>query len=88
MVFANIGLLLLFIPLIGYVVWYIMQGRYKTPAMKVSTASLFLKRGLKSYKNYLIHVPFLLRVVAMAMIIMTASLLSAWLKRQVSLRII
>ncbi|MBE6303025.1 MAG: VWA domain-containing protein [Bacteroidales bacterium] len=69
MVFANIGLLLLFIPLAGYVVWYIMQGRHKTPAMKVSTASLFLKRGLKSYKNYLIHVPFMLRVVTMAMII-------------------
>lgn len=69
MVFANIGLFLLFIPLAGYIAWYIMQGRHKTPAMKISTASLFLKRGLKSYKNYLIHVPFVLRVVAMAMII-------------------
>ena len=70
MVFANIGLLLLFLPLAGYVAWYIMVGRHKTPAMKVSTASLFMKRGLKSYKNYLIHVPFVLRVVAMAMIIL------------------
>ncbi len=69
MVFANIGLLLLFIPLAGYVVWYMMLGRHKSPAMKVSTASLFMKRGLKSYKNYLIHLPFIFRVVAMAMII-------------------
>ena len=70
MVFANIGLLLLFLPLTGYVAWYIMVGRHKTPAMKVSTASLFMKRGLKSYKNYLIHVPFVLRVVAISMIIL------------------
>jgi Ca-activated chloride channel family protein len=37
--------------------------------MKISTVSLFTKKGLKSYKNYLIHVPFVLRVVTMAMII-------------------
>lgn len=69
MVFANIAILLLFIPLAMYVAWYIMQGRHKTPAMKISTVSLFTKKGLKSYKNYLIHVPFVLRVVTMAMII-------------------
>lgn len=70
MFFSNIGYLLLFIPLIGYVVWYLMLGRHKVPALKVSTASLFLKGNTKSYKNYLIHLPFLLRVVAFAMIIM------------------
>ena len=69
MVFANIAILLLFIPLAMYVAWYIMQGRHKTPVMKISTVSLFTKKGLKSYKNYLIHVPFVLRVVTMAMII-------------------
>lgn len=70
MVFSNIGYLLLFIPLIGYVVWYIMAGHKKVPALKVSTASLFIRKGIKSYRNYLLHVPFLLRVVALSMIIM------------------
>lgn len=69
MFFANIGFLLLFIPLIGYVVWYILKGRYKTPTITVSTASLFLNKELKSYKNYLIHLPFALRVLTLSMVI-------------------
>jgi Ca-activated chloride channel family protein len=69
MVFSNIGYLLLFIPLVGYMVWYIMVGRHKVPAMKVSTASHFLKSGIKSYKNYLLHLPFILRVLTLSMVI-------------------
>ncbi len=70
MVFSNIGYFLLFIPLIGYVVWYLMAGRHKVPAMKVSTASHFIRKGIKSYKNYLIHLPFALRVLTFSMVIM------------------
>ena len=69
MVFSNIGYLLLFIPLVGYMVWYIMVGRHKVPAMKVFTASHFLKSGIKSYKNYLLHLPFILRVLTLSMVI-------------------
>ncbi len=70
MVFSNIFAFLLFIPLIGYIVWYILLGHRKTPTLKVSTAVPFLKSGLRSYKNYLLHLPFVLRVVALAMLIM------------------
>ncbi len=69
MVFAKIGYLLLFIPLIGYVVWYILRGCRLTPAIKVST-TLPYGGNIKSYKNYLIHVPFVLRVIVFSMIIL------------------
>ncbi len=69
MIFTKIGFLLLFIPLIGYVVWYIIKGRHLTPSMKVSTTLPFVG-GVKSYKNYLIHLPFVLRVITIAMIIL------------------
>ncbi|MBQ6693999.1 MAG: VWA domain-containing protein [Bacteroidaceae bacterium] len=69
MIFTKIGFLLLFIPLIGYVVWYIIKGRHLTPSMKVSTTLPFAG-GVKSYKNYLIHLPFALRVITIAMIIL------------------
>lgn len=69
MVFSNIVAFLLFIPLIGYVVWYILLGHRKTPAIKVSTAIPFLRKETRSYRNYLLHLPFALRVVALSMLI-------------------
>lgn len=69
MIFTKIGYLLLFIPLIGYAVWYILKGRNLTPSMKVSTTQQF-GMGIKSYKNYLIHFPFLLRLLALSMVIL------------------
>lgn len=68
MVLLNIGYLFLFIPLIGYIVWYILRGRHSNPSMKVSTVLPYIK-GVKSYKNYLLHLPFALRVVALSMVI-------------------
>lgn len=67
--FTNINYLLLLIPLIAYIVWYLLQGRKNSPSMKVSTTRPFGK-NLKSYRNYLIHVPFALRVIALAMLIL------------------
>ncbi|MBR2637256.1 MAG: VWA domain-containing protein [Bacteroidaceae bacterium] len=69
MVFSSIEYLLLFIPLIGYVVWYILKGHKMSPSLKVSTTMPYLA-GIKSYKNYLIHLPFALRVFTIAMIIL------------------
>lgn len=60
---------MLLIPLIAYIVWYLLQGRKNSPSMKVSTTRPFGK-NLKSYRNYLIHVPFALRVIALAMLIL------------------
>ena len=68
MFFSKIGFLLLFIPLAGYVAWYILRGRHLVPSIKVSTA-LPYAAGVKSYKNYLIHTPFILRVLALSMLI-------------------
>lgn len=70
MIFSNILAFLLFIPLIGYIVWYILIGCRKTPTIKVSTVVPFLKKDIRSYKNYLLHLPFALRVIALAMMIM------------------
>ena len=67
--FSRIIYLLLFIPLIAYIVWYLLRGRKLSPSMKVSTILPFGK-DLKSYKNYLIHAPFVLRVVALSMLIL------------------
>ena len=67
--FTRIIYLLLFLPLIAYIVWYILRGRKQTPSMKVSTLLPFAK-GVKTYKNYLIHAPFVLRVITLSMLIM------------------
>ncbi len=68
MFFSKISFLFLFIPLIGYVIWYILKGRTLNPSMKVSTMLPYLQ-GVKSYKNYLIHLPFALRVLTLSMLI-------------------
>lgn len=68
MYFSRIIYLLLFIPLIAYVVWYVLRGRKISPSMKVSTTLPFNKE-LKTYKNYLVHAPFALRVFTMSMLI-------------------
>ena len=68
MIFSNIAYLLLFIPLVAYVLWYILMGRRLKPSMKVSTTLPFAGR-IKSFRNYLVHVPFVLRVLTLSMII-------------------
>lgn len=67
--FTRFIYLLLFIPLIAYIVWYLLKGRKISPSMKVSTTLPF-RNDLKTYKNYLIHAPFVLRIVALSMLIM------------------
>ena len=69
MIFANIGYLFLFLPLVAYVVWYILKGYRKTASLKVSTITPY-KLSVKSYKNYLVHLPFALRIVTLSMVIL------------------
>lgn len=69
MIFANIGYLFLFLPLVAYVVWYILKGYRKTASLKVSTITPY-KLSVKSYKNYLLHLPFTLRIVTLSMVIL------------------
>lgn len=67
MFFSKIGYLLLFIPLAAYIAWYILKGRKLEPSLKTSTLAPF--PHVKSYKNYIIDLPFALRVIALSMVI-------------------
>lgn len=68
MFFADISYLLLFIPLIAYIVWYLIKGKLMEPSMKVSTTLPFAK-GIKSFRNRILHLPFVLRMVVLSMVI-------------------
>lgn len=68
MFFSKIGYLLLFVPLAAYIAWYIIKGRKLEPSMKTSTIAPFLK-NVKSYKNHIIELPFVLRILTIAMVI-------------------
>jgi Ca-activated chloride channel family protein len=68
MFFANISYLLLFIPLVGYVVWYLIKGKSMKPSMKVSTINPF-GNGIKSFRNRILHLPFILRIITLSMVI-------------------
>ena len=68
MTFSQTGYFFLFIPVIAYLLWYILKGNRLKPSMKVSTVKAFGK-NVKSYKNYLVHLPFALRIIAFSMII-------------------
>ena len=69
MVFANPTysyLLLLLIPLIG---WYIYKLSKSQASMQVSSSEVFQLPEARSWKIYLRHVPFLLRMVLIALLI-------------------
>ncbi|MDR1161305.1 MAG: VWA domain-containing protein, partial [Tannerellaceae bacterium] len=69
MVFANptyLYLLLLLIPLIG---WYIWKLRKSQASLQVSSSQPFDLPGGRSLKVYLRHVPFVLRMLAVALLI-------------------
>lgn len=69
MVFANplyLYLLLLLIPMIG---WYIWKLRNSQASLQVSSSEAFEAPGATSWKVYLRHVPFILRMTAIALLI-------------------
>ena len=69
MVFTNptyLYLLLLLIPLIG---WYIYKLSKSQASMQVSSSEVFQLPEARSWKIYLRHVPFLLRMVLIALLI-------------------
>ncbi|HET9429823.1 MAG TPA: VWA domain-containing protein [Chitinophagaceae bacterium] len=61
LVFGLFGLL----PLLAY--WYITNNNEQAPAIKVSTAYAF---NVKSWKNRFRHFPFILRLLALALLIL------------------
>ena len=68
MIFANVISLLLFIPLVAYVVWFVLKGRKMEPSMKVSSTLPFTKET-RSFRNRIVHAPFVLRVITLSMVI-------------------
>jgi len=69
MVFNNIGYLFLLLLLIPYIIWYILKHRNTEASLQVSDASIYGQTP-KTYKNYLIHAPFVLRVLALFFIVL------------------
>lgn len=69
MVFANIECLFLLILLIPYIVWYILRRKRNEATLQISDAHVYAHTP-KSYKLYLLHLPFLLRLAALTMVIL------------------
>lgn len=68
MEFANPGNLLFLLLLIPLVVWYILKLRKMQPTLKMSTTGVF-RRVMPSVRVHLRHVPFILRLLAIALVI-------------------
>lgn len=68
MFFANIEYLFLTILLIPYIIWYIMKQKKSEATIQISDAQVYAHTP-KSYKNYLLHLPFILRIFALIMLI-------------------
>ena len=67
MVFANIEYLFLLLLLIPYIVWYIMKRRNNEATLQISDARVYAHTP-KRYKNYLLHVPFVLRIISLVLL--------------------
>jgi len=69
MIFANPTYLYLLLLLIPMIAWYIWKLRHCQPSLQVSSSQAFDTPKAASYKVYLRHVPFALRVLALAAIV-------------------
>lgn len=67
MIFANSAYLFLMLLIVPFTVWYVMKGRKRGATMLIQDTGAYSNVS-KSYKYYLIHVPFILRMVALAML--------------------
>lgn len=68
MTFANSEYFFLLFLLVPYILWYILKNKKEEPALTVSDTTAY-KYAPKSYKNHLIHAPFILRLLTFVMII-------------------
>lgn len=69
MIFTNIEYLFLLLLLIPYIIWYILKRSKNEPTLQVSDTHMYTYAP-RSYKIYLLHVPFVLRIIALIMIIL------------------
>ncbi len=68
MTFANFPYLFLLVLLIPYAVWYILCHRHAHPVMQFSSTDAF-RFTRRSWREYLLHLPFLLRMACFALIV-------------------
>lgn len=69
MVFANIEYLFLLLLLIPYIVWYILKHKKNNATLQMSDTNIY-RDIKKSYKIYLLHVPFILRIIVLSLVIL------------------
>lgn len=68
MVFANIEYLFLLLLLIPYIVWYILKHKKNNATLQMSDTNIYSDIK-KSYKIYLLHAPFILRIIVLSLVI-------------------
>ncbi len=68
MYFANVEYLFLLLLLIPYIIWYILKYQRSEATLQISDARVYAHTP-KSYKNYIIHLPFILRILALICVI-------------------
>lgn len=68
MEFKNPLFFLLFICLVPYIVWYVMKYKQSLPSLKVPDTTKYA-RVPKSFRLYLLHVPFILRVIVLSLVV-------------------
>ena len=68
MVFSNPYYFILLTVLIPYIIWYVMRSKNSRATLKMPEASKY-KALPKSLRQYLIHVPFLLRIILITLVV-------------------
>ena len=68
MEFKNPLFFLLLICLVPYIVWYVMKYKQSLPSLKVPDTTKYA-RVPKSFRLYLLHAPFILRVVVLSLVV-------------------
>lgn len=68
MEFKNPLFFLLLIGLVPYIVWYVMKYKQSLPSLKVPDATKYACVP-KSFRIYLLHVPFVLRLLVLALVV-------------------
>lgn len=68
MTFKNPYFFLLLLVLIPYIVWYVMRYKKSLPTIKMPETAKF-KAVPKSFRQYLLHIPFLLRCILIALVV-------------------
>lgn len=68
MIFANKEYLFLLLLLIPYIIWYIWKHQNSEASLQVSDTEVYTQTP-KTFKNYLIHAPFILRTLALALLV-------------------